>query len=89
MQILGIVIRNNKYTIACESEKKGRVLHLVNNFDKRVSSISQKIGGNGSDALNFLLAAITLEGLQRYKNGKKIEYTEVLNRINKIIANLE
>ncbi|MDR2831897.1 MAG: cell division protein ZapA [Rickettsiales bacterium] len=86
--------------MSCESEKKNHLLCLVNSFDKLVSSISQKTGGKGSDSLNFLLAALTLEdkileltkqldeiGQERkeYRNEKRIEYTEVLDRVNKII----
>ncbi|WP_341808670.1 cell division protein ZapA [Wolbachia endosymbiont (group E) of Neria commutata] len=104
MQVVEIVIRNNKYKISCESEKKEHLLRLVANFDKLVNSISQKTGGKGSEALYFLLAALTLEDkileltrqlgeinqeLEKHRNEKKIEYTEVLNRINKIITNLE
>lgn len=104
MKTVEITIRNNKYKISCESEKKDHLLYLVNHFNKLVNSISQKTGGKGSDSLNFLLAALTLEDqiqeltkqldkinqeYTEYRNQKKMEYTEMLNRVNKIITNLE
>ncbi|APR98037.1 cell division protein ZapA [Wolbachia endosymbiont of Folsomia candida] len=104
MQVVEIVICNNKYKISCESEKKDHLLRLAGNFDKLVSSISQKTGSKGSEALNFLLAALTLEDKileltgqlgeinqerEKYRNEKKTKYTKVLNRVNKIITNLE
>ncbi|WP_395463034.1 cell division protein ZapA [Wolbachia endosymbiont of Cantharis cryptica] len=104
MQVVEIVIRNSTYKVSCESGKKGHLLHLANSFDKLVSSISQKTGGKGSDALNFLLAALILEDKvleltkqldeiyqehKKYRNKKGIEYTEVLDRVNKIIECIE
>jgi cell division protein ZapA len=104
MQTVEIIIRNNSYKISCEVKKKDHLLCLVNNFDKLLSSISKKTGGKGSDALNFLLAALTLEDkileltrqlsetnqeYEKYKKERTIEYTEVLNRVNKIITTLE
>ncbi|QOD37945.1 cell division protein ZapA [Candidatus Wolbachia massiliensis] len=100
MQIVEIVIRNSTYKVSCENGKKDHLLHLANSFDKLVSSISQKIGGKGSDTLNFLLAALTLEDKvleltkqlneitqerKKYRNEKRAEYTEVLGKVNKII----
>ncbi|WP_168464156.1 cell division protein ZapA [Wolbachia endosymbiont of Ctenocephalides felis wCfeT] len=101
MQVVEIVIRNNTYQISCESEKKDHLLHLASNFNELVRSISQKTGGKGSDALNFLLAALTLEDKvleltkqlnqerEKHKNEKQAEYNEVLNRVNKIIECVE
>ncbi|MDR1139133.1 MAG: cell division protein ZapA [Rickettsiales bacterium] len=100
MQVVEIVIRNSTYKISCESGKKDHLLYLANNFNKLVSSISQKTGGKGSDALNFLLAALTLEDkvleltkkldemnqeCEKYRNEKRTEYTKVLSRVNRII----
>ncbi|WP_353273981.1 cell division protein ZapA [Wolbachia endosymbiont (group A) of Ennomos erosarius] len=104
MQVVEIVIRNNTYKISCESGKGKHLLRLANSFDKLVSSVSQKTGGKGSDELNFLLAALILEDKileltkrldevnqerEKYRNEKRIEYTEVLDKVNKIITNLE
>ncbi|QIT35784.1 cell division protein ZapA [Wolbachia endosymbiont of Brugia pahangi] len=100
MQVVEIVIRNSTYKISCESGKKDHLLHLANSFNKLVSSISHKTGGKGSDTLNFLLAALILEDKvleltkkldeinqkrENYKKEKRTEYTEVLDRVNKII----
>ncbi|MGL9717788.1 MAG: cell division protein ZapA [Wolbachia sp.] len=100
MQVVEIVIRNSTYKISCESGKKDHLLYLADNFNKLVSSISQKTGGKGSDALNFLLAALTLEDkvleltkkldemnqeCEKCRNEKRTEYTKVLSRVNKII----
>ncbi|MGL9732175.1 MAG: cell division protein ZapA [Wolbachia sp.] len=101
MQVVEIVIRNSTYKISCKSGKKDHLLYLANNFNKLVSSISQKIGGKGSDALNFLLVALTLEDkvleltkkkldemnqeCKKYRNEKRMKYTKVLSRVNKII----
>ncbi|TVS97802.1 cell division protein ZapA [Wolbachia pipientis] len=104
MQVVEIVIHNNTYKISCESKKKDHLLQLANSFNKLVSSISQRTGGKGSDALNFLLAALTLEDkileltkrldeinqeCKKYREEKRVEYAEVLDRVNKIITNLE
>jgi cell division protein ZapA (FtsZ GTPase activity inhibitor) len=104
MQVVEIVIRNNTYKISCESGKKSHLLRLANSFDKLVGSVSQKTGGKGSDALNFLLEALILEDKileltkrldeanqerEKYRNEKRIEYIEVLGKVNKIITNLE
>ncbi|MDG7052889.1 MAG: cell division protein ZapA, partial [Wolbachia endosymbiont of Alcedoecus sp.] len=51
MQVVEIVIRNSTYKISCESGKRDHLLYLADNFNKLVSSISQKTGGKGSDAL--------------------------------------
>ncbi|UIP92211.1 cell division protein ZapA [Wolbachia pipientis] len=87
--------------MSCESKKKDHLLQLANSFSKLVSSISQRTGGKGSDALNFLLAALTLEDkileltkrlneinqeCKKYKEEKRVEYAEVLDRVNKIIG---
>ncbi|MDM8335159.1 cell division protein ZapA [Wolbachia pipientis] len=100
MQVVEVVIHNSTYKISCESGKKDHLLNLANSFNKLVSSISQKTGGKGSDALNFLLAALTLEDKvleltkklneikqerEKHRNEKRTEYTEVLDRVNKII----
>lgn len=42
MKTVEMTIRNNKYKISCESEKKDHLLHFVNRFNKLVNSISQK-----------------------------------------------
>ncbi|MGL9717681.1 MAG: cell division protein ZapA [Wolbachia sp.] len=104
MQVVEIVIRNSTYKISCESGKKDHLLYLANSFDKLVSSISYKTGGKGSDALNFLLAALTLEDkileltkkldeinqeCEKCKNEKRTEYIEVLDRVNKIIEHIK
>lgn len=101
MQTVEIVIRNNKYKISCQNEKKDHLFFLVNRFDKLVNCIAQKTNGKGSDALNFLLAALTLEDRiielnnelhrvnQDYRFRKKTEYTEILDKVNKVITNLE
>lgn len=98
MQVVEIIIRNNTYKISCNS--KDHLLQLADNFNKRVSSIYQKTGGKGSDASNFLLVALTLEDkileltkkldevsqeCEKYRNEKRIEYAEVLDRVNEII----
>ena len=103
-KIVEIEILNNKYKVSCESKKEDHLLSLAGNLNKRVNSISQKTGGKSSDVLNFLLAALTLEDkvlelteqldslhqkLEGYKDEKAMEYTGILNRVNKIIANLE
>ena len=101
MQVVEIVIHNNTYKISCESKKEDHLLQLANSFNKLVSSISQRTGGKGSDALNFLLAALTLEDkileltkrldeinqeCKKYREEKRVEYAEVLDRVNKIIG---
>ncbi|MFL3876777.1 cell division protein ZapA [Wolbachia endosymbiont of Trichogramma kaykai] len=101
MQVVEIVIRNNTYKISCESKKKDHLLQLANSFNKLVTSISQRTGGKGSDALNFLLAALTLEDkileltkrldeinqeCKKYREKKRVEYAGVLDRVNKIIG---
>lgn len=100
MQVVEVVICNSTYKISCESGKRDHLLQLVNSFDRLVSSISQKTGSKGSDALNFLLAALTLEDkiseltkeldemnqeCKKYRDEKRIEYTKVLGWVNKII----
>lgn len=100
MQVVEIVIHNNTYKISCESEKKSHLLQLASSFNKLVGSISQKTGGKGSDALNFLLAALILEDKileltkrlnevnqerEQYRNERRVEYVKVLNKVNKII----
>lgn len=75
MQTVEIVIRNNKYKISCKSEKRDHLLRLVNNFNKLVNSISRKTSNKGSDALNFLLAALTLED-------RILELIEQLDAVN-------
>ncbi|WCR57987.1 cell division protein ZapA [Wolbachia endosymbiont of Ctenocephalides felis wCfeJ] len=104
MQVVEIVIRNSTYKISCESEKKDHLLYLASSFDKLVSSISQKTGGKGSDALNFLLAALILEDkvleltkkldeinqkCEKQRDEEKIEYIKVLDRVNKIIKHIK
>lgn len=104
MQVVEIVICNNTYKISCEVGKKDHLLRLVSNFDKLVSSISKRTGGKGSDALNFLLAAITLEDkvleltqqlektnqeCKRYKSEKVADYAKILDKIDEIIINLK
>lgn len=103
MQIVEITISNNKYKVSCKSDEKDRLLHLANRFNELVESISKRTGGKGSDALNFLLAALTLEDqvqeltkqlnkinqeYKEYQSEKNIEYTEILSRVNKVIEHM-
>ncbi|MDN5248238.1 MAG: cell division protein ZapA [Wolbachia endosymbiont of Tyrophagus putrescentiae] len=103
MQVIEVTIHNNKYKISCEDEKKSHLLYLVDRFNKLVISISKKTGGKGSDVLNFLLAALTLEDqileltrqldktkqeYKEYRDAQKMEYTELLSRVDKIIERI-
>ncbi|OEY86777.1 hypothetical protein BIY23_01950 [Wolbachia pipientis] len=103
MQTVEIVVRNNVYKVSCEDAKREHLLYLVSRFDNLVDTILQKTGGKGSDALNFLLAALTLEDqvleltqqlntvnkeYTEYKHKKKIECIEVLGKVEKILASL-
>lgn len=104
MQVVEVVICNSTYKISCETEKKDHLLRLVDNFNRLVSSISKKTKGKGSDALNFLLAALTLEDKvleltqqlekiskenEKYQNEKEREYVKILDKVDSIITSLE
>ncbi|WP_253299992.1 cell division protein ZapA [Wolbachia endosymbiont of Chironomus riparius] len=104
MEKVKIFIRGKDYNISCGIGEQDHLLYLANRFNKLVNSISNKTGSKGSDSLNFLLAALMLEDqileltrqlnqvnqeYEKYKSNKKIEYTEMSNRISKVITNLE
>ncbi len=102
MQVVEIVVRNTIYKVSCEDTKKEHLLYLVDRFNRLVDSVLQKTGGKGSDALNFLLAALTLEDqvleltkqlnevqqeYKEYKDKKKAEFSRMLYKVEKVIAN--
>ncbi|AAZ68655.1 cell division protein ZapA [Ehrlichia canis] len=60
-QVIEITVRNNTYRVACNKGEESHLLNLVDKFNTLVNSISSAEKGKGSDALIFLLAALTLE----------------------------